>query len=221
MSELWIRLAPILIVDVINPVLFAVMVYAAGTRRGVTNSSAILLGHTLAYFCAGVVIALGLEQISDRMTSPHTIDFVIGLVIGLLLLWAAWRSIANRQNPQDTTIPELAPLKAFGFGALVNFIGIPFALPYFAAVDQVLKADLSTMDALIALIAYNLVYALPFIIVPLFVAVSGKRSQVILQRINTILDRTSSFLMPVLLVLIGLALVVDAVRFLATGKALF
>lgn len=221
MNELWATLAPILIVDVINPVLFAVMVYAAGTHRAVINSIAILFGHTLAYFSAGIVLALGLEQISDRLANPHAIDFVIGLLIGLLLLWVAWGSVANRQNPQDTAVPELSPLKALGFGALVNFIGIPFALPYFAALDQILKADLPTVNALVALIAYNLAYALPFMIVPVFSAISGERSQAILQRINTIVDRASRFLMPVLLALVGLALVADAVRFLTTGKALF
>jgi hypothetical protein len=67
MSELWATLAPILIVDVINPVLFATMVYAAGTRRAVINSSAILLGHTLAYLGAGIVLALGLEQTREKI----------------------------------------------------------------------------------------------------------------------------------------------------------
>jgi len=41
----------------------------------------------------------------------------------------------------------LTPLTAFGFGAVINLIGLPFALPYFAALDQILKADLTVTDS--------------------------------------------------------------------------
>jgi len=40
----------------------------------------------------------------------------------------------------------LTPVKAFGLGAVINFVGIPFALPYFAALNQILKADLTIID---------------------------------------------------------------------------
>lgn len=219
--EIWITLAPILIVDVLNPALFAVMVYAAGSRRPVLNSSAILLGHTLAYFSAGIILALGLEKITERLADPRISDFVIELLIGILLLWAAFRTGNNSDKQQNTNIPELTPLTAVGYGIIVNFIGIPFALPYFAVLDQILKADMSTLTAIMVLITYNLLYALPFMVVPVFTAISGERSQPILQRINNILDRASAFLIPILLALVGLVLVSDAVSFLARGKALF
>ncbi|MDH3906918.1 MAG: hypothetical protein OEV16_14850, partial [Gammaproteobacteria bacterium] len=67
MIDLFAVLLPILLVDVVNPVLFAMLVFAAGSNRPVSNSSAILAGHTLAYFVAGVAIAHGMEQISDRL----------------------------------------------------------------------------------------------------------------------------------------------------------
>jgi len=39
-------LLPILLVDMLNPVLIAVLVFAAGSSRPVVNSSAILIGRT-------------------------------------------------------------------------------------------------------------------------------------------------------------------------------
>jgi len=188
--ELWTTLAPILLADAVNPVLFAFMVYAASTERPVVTSSALLVGHTVAYLAAGFVIALGIDKVAERLANPRTIDFVISLAIGLLLLWVG------------------------------NFIGIPFALPYFAAIDQILKADLATAGAMLSLVAYNALYALPFIIVPLLVAVLGDRSQPILERIKGVLDKISNVLMPVLLMLIGLALVVDALTYFVTGEGL-
>jgi len=61
---------------------------------------------------------------------------------------------------------------------VINFIGIPFALPYFAAIDQILKANLATGDTLVLLVAYNPVYAPPFLVVPILVAALGERSRV-------------------------------------------
>jgi cytochrome c biogenesis protein CcdA len=214
-------LIPFLIADVLNPVLFAFMVYAAGTRRPVVTSSAMLLGHTTAYFGAGIVIALGLEKITHYLANPSSIDYLIALIVGLLLLWLALPKAKQPETKRPEDSGAMTPLAAFGLGAVINFIGIPFALPYFAAIDQILKANLATGDTLVLLVAYNLVYALPFLVVPILVASLGERSRPVLQRINGALDRASAFLMPILLGLVGLALVADAVLYFATGEGLF
>jgi hypothetical protein len=75
--EVWTVLFPILLTDIVNPVLFAFMVYAAGTGRPVLLSSSMLLGHTAAYFSAGIVLALFMESIATRLANPRMIDFVI------------------------------------------------------------------------------------------------------------------------------------------------
>jgi cytochrome c biogenesis protein CcdA len=219
--EIWAVLLPILVTDVINPVLFAFMVYAAGTDRPVALSSSMLLGHTTAYFSAGIVLALAMEAISARLANPKSIDFVIELVLGLFLLWLAFRSSSETGNRPDEDTPQLTILSAFTFGAIVNFIGIPFAVPYFAAIDQILKADFSTTEAVLMLLSYNLVYALPFAMVPILSMVMGAGAKPILARVNAFLDRVSGFLMPALLGLIGVALLADAIKYFVSGTSLF
>ena len=93
-------------------------------------------------------------------------------------------------------------------------------MPYFAALNQILKADLTIIDSVIVLFAYNLLYALPFVIVPVLVAMNGERSQSLLKRINLVVERASAYLMPALLAIAGFALVGDAIKFLLTGKGL-
>jgi cytochrome c biogenesis protein CcdA len=214
-------LIPFLIADVLNPVLFAFMVYAAGTPRPVLTSAAMLLGHTAAYFGAGIVIALGLEKITHYLANPSSIDYVIALVVGLLLLWAAFPKAKKPETKRPDDSGTMTPLAAFGLGAVINFIGIPFALPYFAAIDQILKANFAIGDTLVLLIVYNLFYALPFLVVPILVATLGERSRPVPQRINGTLNGASAFLMPVVLGLAGLALVTDAVLYFTTGEGLF
>ena len=76
-------------------------------------------------------------------------------------------------------------------------------------------------EAVLVLISYNLFYALPFTIVPILVTTIGEKSRPILQRINDTLERFSSFIMPILLFLVGLSLVIDAINYFVTGKGLF
>jgi threonine/homoserine/homoserine lactone efflux protein len=221
MLELLPSLFPILLVDVLNPVLFAMLVFAAGSSRPVENSAAMLLGHTAAYFVAGVAVAHGIEQVSERLANPHRVDFVISGLVGLGLLWMAVPTKKNGAPRADEPGWELTPMKCFGFGAVVNFVGIPFALPYFAVVDQILKANLATAESFTVLAIYNVLYALPFMIVPLTVAVSGESARPLLRKINAVLTKTSDFLMPWMFGLLGLALVADSVAYFYRGEGLW
>lgn len=66
-----VRLLPFLAVDIVNPVLFACMVYATGSNRPILASSMLLLGHTLAYFLFGIVAALGFEHAAAYLANPR------------------------------------------------------------------------------------------------------------------------------------------------------
>ena len=217
----WGILLPILLSDVLNPVLFTFMVYAAGSKRPVAASSAMLLGHTVAYIISGVVLVYGIEQLSTRLANPRTIDFVIEFVVALALLWLVLRTRKDKGKRPDEQTPELTVPKAFIFGALVNLIGIPFAIPYFAAIDQLLKSGLDTTGMIIALVLYNLAYALPFLLIPLLTAIMGDRSKPILAKVNGLMEKASDIIMPLLLLVIGLALLLDSVWFFVRGESFF
>jgi len=116
---------------------------------------------------------------------------------------------------------ELTPAKCIGFGAIVNLIGVPFALPYFAVVDQVLKADLSAAESLTTLAIYNVAYALPFVVVPATVAISGESAKPFLEKINNVLGKVSDIMMPWMFGLLGLALLADSVTFFFRGEGLW
>jgi len=219
--DIWTVLFPILLTDIVNPVLFAFLVYAAGTDRPVALSSSMLLGHTTAYFGAGIVLALFMESIAEYFKNPHLIDYLVQLVLACLLLWLAFGSRKDTGKRPEEAPPQFTIVSAFLFGAVVNFIGIPFAVPYFAAIDQILKTDYSTAEAVMMLLSYNLVYALPFATVPVLSAVMGKEAKPILAKVNQVMDKISGFLMPAMLGLIGLVLLVDAVAYLVTGTSLF
>lgn len=221
MVELLPTLIPILLVDALNPILFAMLVFAAGSGRPVTNSSALLLGHTVAYFAAGIALSLGIEQMAERLANPHRIDFIISGLVGIGLLWMVLPTKKNGAPTAKEPEWELTPMKCLGFGAVVNFIGIPFALPYFAVVDQVMKANLSMPESITILAGYNIAYALPFVVVPLMVGISGENAKPLLEKINSFLAGASDIMMPWMLGLLGLALVTDSVVYFYSGEGLW
>lgn len=214
-------LFPILLSDVLNPVLFAFMIYAVGSRRPVITSSAMLLGHTAAYMTCGVLLAYTIEKLSERLANPQFIDFVIEFVVAIALLWLVLRTRKDKGKRPDEQTPEFTVGKAFAFGAVINLIGIPFAVPYFAAIDQLLKSDLDTAGVVIALVAYNLVYALPFALIPVLTMIMGDRSKPILARINGYMEKAGDIIMPLLLLAIGLALLVDSIWYFIRGESFF
>ena len=214
-------LFPILLSDVLNPVLFTFMIFAAGSKRPVATSSAMLLGHTAAYMTCGVILALTIEKLSARLANPQTIDFVIEFVIACALLWLLLRTRNDKGKRPDEQTPEFTIAKAFTFGAVVNLIGIPFAVPYFAAIDQLLKSGLDTGGMVTGLVIYNIAYALPFALIPVLTAIMGDRSKPILARVNGFMEKAGDIIMPLLLLAIGLALLLDSVWFFTRGESFF
>jgi cytochrome c biogenesis protein CcdA len=221
MTELVISLTPLLLVDAINPILFALLVVAAGSGRPVSNTLSLLAGHTAAYFGAGVAIAYALDTITYRLDHPKPVDFVVELVVGLVCLWAVYASRSGTKSDKPDEKGQMTPSQGFVIGAVINFVGMPFAIPYFAAISQILKADLSTGSSFVALGIYNFVYALPFALVPIAVMVFGDRCRPMLARISATLTGMANKLMPFLLFAVAAALLADAIVFFVRGSSLF
>jgi len=114
-------------------------------------------------------------------------------LVGLACLYAVLASRKGGASEPRNPEADLKPLWALAYGAIINFIGAPFALPYLAVISQILEADLSSNVSLLILVAYNLAYALPFAIVPILVVVMGDRAKPLLQKINDVLVKGAAY----------------------------
>ena len=225
MFELAPVILPILITDIINPVLLAAVIFSLGSKKPFLNSIFVLLGWFLFYFTAGIAIALGLDAIIELLANPRPIDFYIEIIIGVLLCWLGlsivFKKKPNQKKPQYDDAAALNPLKAFWMGVLINLIGLPFALPYFAVIDQILKADLDWISSLTVLLIYNLLYILPFSLLLLIRILYREKSDAIFSKINSVMERIADVLMPFILVGIGSLLIVDSIFFFISSTSLF
>jgi len=224
-GSLILILIPILLTDVVNPVLLAAVIFALGSKKPLLNANAVLIGWLTLYFIAGIILALGLESISEFLANPRPIDFYIETVVGILLIWLAFRCF-RKEDPRkkEKEYGEADNLKtssAFWIGASINLIGLPFAIPYFAALDQILKSDLIWFPAVITLLIYNLLYILPFFILIIIRYIYKEKSDQLFAAINEKMEKIGNIILPLLLILIGGVLIVDAIMYFITGVPLF
>ncbi len=225
MFELIVTSIPILVSDVLNPVLLAGVIFGLGSRRPFLNSTLLLLGWFVTYFAAGILLALGLDAIIDFFKTPRPIDFVIETVLGLLLIGLGVYVVRSGQHHKKgrefDDADTLSAGTSFWIGASINLIGMPFAIPYFAFLGQILKADLDWMGALMVLLIYNLLYVLPFSLLIFIRLIYREESDVLFKSISDAMEWLSAILMPILLFLVGGALLADAFVFFSTGNPLF
>ena len=220
MVELIAILTPILLVDVLNAVLLAAMIFVAGSSRPVANSSALLLGHTIAYMLVGIVALFGVEKLMARLANPQPVDFLFELLLGLACLYGAFASRGGGASEEHNPGGELSPIRCLAYGGVINLLGAPFALPYIAAINQILQADLGLDGSLGVLLVYNLAYALPFALVPVLVALMGDDARPLLEKFNAWIARGADLLMPWLMLALGLYLLADGITYFVTGEPL-
>ncbi len=93
-------------------------------------------------------------------------------------------------------------------------VGVAGAFPYFGAIDQILRADLTDTGNLVALASYNLAFILP-LASPVFIQVLfPDRSQRIFEALTRWAERWGRRIVVVLLLVVGLVLLADGISFL-------
>lgn len=230
MSEFLIVSVSIFLVDVPNVVLFAAVIMALSGPNPLARSCALILGHTLAYFIAGLLVVFGLAKFLapvidffvDGFLNPAPIDFVMGLVVGVLLIVGAVKMFVGSAPDGNLEDPKLKKsggvLSSFMLGVTLLFVGIPAAIPYFGFINELYRFEIASKP--LALLIYNIFYALPFALMPLAFAFWGSGMIEKLKQINAVLNKTMAWLMPILFLVLGMVFVVDAVKFFLTGSGL-
>jgi cytochrome c biogenesis protein CcdA len=149
------------------------------------------------------------------MKEPHILELALQIILGILLFYFGIRPAKARQSKGDRGVGEsVTPLQAFTVAAGLTIVGIPGAIPYLAAIDQILRADLSYTGSLMALLYYNIVFITPLAALVFIRALFPKQSDRILAAISRFMDKWLAHIIKVFLVLLGAAMIVDGVFWL-------
>jgi cytochrome c biogenesis protein CcdA len=217
LSGLLLLLVPFVIVDMINPVLLGGTIYSLGSRRPILNACGLILSFFITYLLAGLAIAATLESIMDLFHIPAKMDYVLELIIAAALLYFAAKQYkeGNQHLERKLTMDKGMTLAgAVGMGVQINIVGLPFAVPYLAAIDQVLKADLSSAGIVFVLFLYNLFYVLPFAALILLRLFYKTESDNIFECINSWMQRVCVKYMPLIFAILAILLFEDAISWL-------
>ncbi len=201
------------------PLAIGPLVLSLGERRSLLLTSAFIFGIALAYFLVGLAILFGMNALVESLRptlerwwqDPDAAELVVQLVIGLALLVLVWR---RGWKSDDEGLPErnvdTSVASMFMLGAFLSLAGLPGAVPYFGAIDQILRADLDQVSSLLALLAYNLFFVSPLLLVTLLGTFSRKLSQPIVDFVSTRVQKYGSRAIALAMGVLGIAFVGDA-----------
>ena len=197
MLELLLTLTTISLLDSMSAVPIALIPLAIilNGRHPITGSLSFISGGFIVYFIFGIFILMGMDSLIDEYANrfihymksePDCVELVIQIFIGFIMIYFAWQY--SRKTPQKsnskTYASNITPVQAFTLSASINIIGMWGALPYFAAMAQILKADLVTASMIWILVYYNLVFALPLIGFIVLRILMGNKATVLLTRVT-------------------------------------
>ena len=232
MLELLTILAPIALIDSTSviPLALVTLINLLAGKRPYLTSSAFLAGLFVSYLAMALGFLFGLSAVLERLNvwashrwnNPEPVDFVVEIILGLILLFFGLKITEKRQEKSGGRKLEAAvtPAAAFGFGCMVNVVGFPGAVPYFAAADRIVQAGLPAFDAFLAVVFYVVVFVLPLVAIVVLRAVLGARMDGVMLAIKGFFDTWGKRLILVLLILLGLFLLVDGALYFLRGEPL-
>lgn len=226
MIELIVTLVPIALIDSLSvvPLTIVPMALLLGGRRPVTGALAFIAGIVLTYLPFGVLLLFGLDALFDGLAArfsewwssePDLGEVVLEIVVGLAMVifgHGLCRRGSKRKSGESRS--GMTPVQAFTLAAVINVSGFWGALPYFAAIAQILKADLSTGGILGAILLYNLVFALPLFSFLLLHLLLGEQAQRWFANAADFTTRWGGRVVTILLIGLGFVLIIDGIAWL-------
>ena len=224
MLELLLTLTTISLLDSMSAVPIALIPLAIilNGRTPITGALSFISGGFIVYFIFGLLILMGLDNLIDKYaeqfilymkSEPDCVELVMQIIIGFIMIYFAWQF--SRKAPQESSTrsyeSDITPVQAFILSASINIIGMWGALPYFAAMAQILKADLETASMVWILVYYNLVFALPLIGFIVLRIIMGQKATVLLGKMTDFFSHWGKQIIVLSLYLLGTLLIADGV----------
>lgn len=168
------------VVDSINPsaIVVTLALLSISDSRAVARVAVYVGAIFVTYFALGATMILGIDallpSLGGLLSSPA--GFIVQSLVGLALLVYSLTAPAGRARPERIAPPSATTYAAIALlGLTVTVMEIPTAIPYFAAIALITKAELPIQAWVPLLGVYNLIFVLPPIALLVGHLVLGKR----------------------------------------------
>ena len=232
MTELLTAILPIAVVDSmsITPLGLVPLATLLAGRRPFAGAAAFLCGLFVSYYAMAMASLLGLAAVFARLNAwaahrwqhPEPVDFLFECVIGALLVIAGVRTARRRtaRSSGREVATDASPAAAFGFACMLNVVGFPGALPWFAAADQILRVDATLPRQALAVFVYVTVFVLPLTIVVVARALLGRRGDAFIAAAQRFFATWGRRALIAFLLLLGVAMTLDGIVYFVRGAPL-
>ncbi|MEM7173019.1 MAG: GAP family protein [Pseudomonadota bacterium] len=226
MFDLVLIITPIALLDStsIIPLCIVLLVILLSGPAPLGRSGAFLTGIFVTYLICGLLILFGLQSVFDAVNdyalevwkNPNREELIFQLVVGLVLLFFGFRKMRGRkrESSETPTAPEtdgMTAIQAFLSGAGLTIVGMPGAVPYLAAIDLVLRSDVTRNQEITALVLYNIAFVVPLAAIVALRLALGERGQEPLDRVRGFFERWGRRIVIALMLALGAILVADAI----------
>jgi cytochrome c biogenesis protein CcdA len=196
------------IADSLNPSTIAPALYLATGERARSQVAEFTISVFVVYFLGGALIAIGPGQLIRSLVPhlPHTVEYVVELSAGVALMFSGALLWRKRQQMCERGLPGANAKRSSSMllGATITAVELPTAFPYFAAIAAILASNLGALNQLALLLVFNVCFVLPLIGILLTVTFAGPRSDQMLQRARSFLERRWPHVAAILLGVVGL-----------------
>ena len=221
MIALLVVLTPIALIYglVILPSGLASLAAAMASDKPYITSGAYILGKFVPKIVFGLLVAIGLDAIFDQITAqatdiwrnPSAPAVALQLAIGVVLVFASYRFSRTWQESTKKKSTSLTPVAAFTLGAGLTILSLPGNLLYFAAIDQILRAELPLPGIVFAVLYYNLVLLTPLTLIVVSRWLFGARADPFFTAVDRFLERHGKRILAVGMLILGVVLIADGI----------
>jgi cytochrome c biogenesis protein CcdA len=223
MKEVLVLITPIALLDSLSivPVCVVPMISLLASKRPYAGAFAFILGIFVAYMVFGLLIFFGLdgvfnairEYFGHKWNHPDTHDFVFEIALGVVMVAFGYRLVNTRRGRTEKKRAQyddlLTPGAAFSAAAMLVIVGLPGAIPFFAAADIMLRADLPSLATALALLFYNVIFVVPILGIVVMRVLFPKEAANIFEQVNAWLERWGKRMAITALLILGTAMIVD------------
>lgn len=226
MLSVFLILLPIALLDStsIIPLCVVPLVILLSGPNPVGRSLALVFGIFITYVIVGLLVLFGLRHAFDAVDAyalrvwqhPNAEELIFQIIVGLVLvvlgIRMAWGGRRKKEKQKQKPAPSsMTGAESFVAGVVMAVVGIPGAVPYLAGIDLIIRSDLSSVQSVVLLGLYNVVFVAPLIGIVALRLVFGDRSQRFLDRARSFLSRWGHRAVVFLMIVFGLIFVADGI----------
>ena len=192
MKDLLVPIFVFGLADSLNPATIAVAIVLATGRRPVPRLLLYTLGTGVTYFLGGLLLVLGPAGLLDALLNrkPTTPGHIAEIVVGVLAIAAAVWIWTRKPGSVEKRVPtEVSSTRALLIGGGITLVDLPTALMYFAAIALIVRADISGAEEVGLLVAFNVAYVVPLLVVTVLAGVLGPKAEAPLERLRGFVAR--------------------------------